>query len=239
MPMPGVLSGLNHSLEIQAWGRTRSPLCASSSCRVSRQSSSQVPSTVSLKSLSRTSSSSSSGSEAQGNFAGDFAEYLAARGIGLKTWHKLLYRSSHERGFTTTKNRSRPSEPNLRLLRHRAGVAEDEQPPLVVVHEDIAPGVDGKFFAPVDRRGVRPRLFLETRPLRRHEVADLLRQARIADVEDPKPGVEPGDVDQLAGLLDRRIVDFLAGVVRTEAAAFVAKVLVGRARRRHRRREDR
>ena len=29
--MPGVFSGLNHSLEIQAWGRTRMPRSASSS----------------------------------------------------------------------------------------------------------------------------------------------------------------------------------------------------------------
>src|SRR5579862_2356525 len=84
MPMPGVLSGLNHSLEIQAWGRTRSPLCASSSWRVSRQSSSQVPWTVTFRSLSRTSSSSSSGSEAQGNFAPNFPADFA-RGMGLQT----------------------------------------------------------------------------------------------------------------------------------------------------------
>src|SRR5689334_12291190 len=65
--MPGVVSGLNHSLEIQACGRIRSPFCSSSPCSARRHSSSQVPSTVTLRSLRRSWRSSSSGNEAQGN----------------------------------------------------------------------------------------------------------------------------------------------------------------------------
>ena len=51
--MPGVLSGLNHSLEIQACGRTRRSRSFNSSWRASRQSSSQVPSTLTLRSRRR------------------------------------------------------------------------------------------------------------------------------------------------------------------------------------------
>ena len=66
--MPGVLSGLNHSLEIQAWGRTRRSRSFNSSCSALRQSSSQVPSTLTLRSRRRSWSNCSSGREAQANF---------------------------------------------------------------------------------------------------------------------------------------------------------------------------
>jgi hypothetical protein len=58
--MPGVLSGLNHSLDIHAWGRSRIPRSSSSSWRLLTQSSSQVPSTVTLRLLRRRLSNCSS-----------------------------------------------------------------------------------------------------------------------------------------------------------------------------------
>jgi hypothetical protein len=63
-----VFSGLNHSLEIQAWGRARMPRSSSSSWRLPRQSSSQVPPTVTSRSFRRSPSNCSSGRAAQGNF---------------------------------------------------------------------------------------------------------------------------------------------------------------------------
>ena len=66
--MPGTSAGLNHSLDIHACGRSRMPRACSSSFRVLRQSSSQVPSTVTLKLLRRCLSNSSSDSFSQGYF---------------------------------------------------------------------------------------------------------------------------------------------------------------------------
>src|SRR5580693_10601286 len=82
------------------------------------------------------------------------------------------------------------------LLRRLAGIAQDEQSPFVVVHEDVAAGVDGKLLAPVDFGRMRAGLRRHVGPLRRHEKADLLGQARVTDVEDAQPGVEPGNVDE-------------------------------------------
>jgi hypothetical protein len=65
MAMPGVFSGLNHSLEIQACGRTRMSCSSSSAWSVFRQFCSHVPSTVTLRSLIRTFSNSSSDNEVQ------------------------------------------------------------------------------------------------------------------------------------------------------------------------------
>ena len=42
------------------------------------------------------------------------------------------------------------------LLRRLAGIAQHEQSPLVVVHEDVAAGVDGELLAPVDLRCMPP-----------------------------------------------------------------------------------
>src|SRR5215472_7739529 len=68
MAMPGVLSGLNHSLDIHAWGRSRIPRSSSSSWRLLTQSSSQVPSTVTLRLLRRRLSNCSSDSVSQAYF---------------------------------------------------------------------------------------------------------------------------------------------------------------------------
>src|SRR5262249_8489110 len=64
----GVLSGLNHSLDIHAWGRSRIPRSSSSSWRLLTQSSSQVPSTVTLRLLRRRLSNCSSDSVSQAYF---------------------------------------------------------------------------------------------------------------------------------------------------------------------------
>src|SRR5581483_4840362 len=64
MAMPGVASELNHSSDSQACGLTRMPLRSSSWCRSPRQSSSQVPWSVSFRSFNRSLSSFSSGSDA-------------------------------------------------------------------------------------------------------------------------------------------------------------------------------
>src|SRR6202000_1088305 len=117
------------------------------------------------------------------------------------------------------------------LLRLLAGIAQDEQAPLVVVHVDVTARIDGKLLAPIDFGGMRAGLAGQAGPLRRHEIADLLRQTRIADIEYAQTCIEPGDVHQVAGLLDGRVVDLLAGVVRPEPAALVAKILVRRIRR--------
>jgi hypothetical protein len=66
--MPGVLSGLNHSLDIHAGGRSRIPRASSSSCRLPTQSASHVPSTVTLKLLRRRWSNCSSDSVSQAYF---------------------------------------------------------------------------------------------------------------------------------------------------------------------------
>ena len=64
--MPGVSLGLNHSLEIQPCARTRrSPFSASSPLSSRRHAASQVPRSGSLRSLSRSLSSRSSGQDAQ------------------------------------------------------------------------------------------------------------------------------------------------------------------------------
>src|SRR5215469_14288587 len=68
MAIPGVLSGLNHSLDIHAWGRSRIPLSSSSSWRLLTQSSSHVPSTVTLRLLRRRSSNCLSDSVSQAYF---------------------------------------------------------------------------------------------------------------------------------------------------------------------------
>src|SRR5579859_4149338 len=70
------------------------------------------------------------------------------------------------------------------LFRHLAGIAEHEQSPLVVVHENVAAGVDRQFLAPIDRRRMRAFLFRRAGPFGRHEITDLPGEARIADVED-------------------------------------------------------
>src|SRR5580704_6186495 len=90
------------------------------------------------------------------------------------------------------------------LLRLLAGKAQHEQSPFVVVHEDVAAGVDGELLAPVDLGRMRAGLRRHVGPLRRHEITDFFRQTRVADVENAQPGIEPGDVDELARLLDRR-----------------------------------
>ncbi len=68
MPMPGVLSGLNHSLEIQAWGRTRMPLLGQ--FVVQGEQTILEPGALDRdpQVLEPDLKSSSSGSEAQGNF---------------------------------------------------------------------------------------------------------------------------------------------------------------------------
>src|SRR5262249_16187624 len=66
--MPGTPSGLNHSLDIQACGRSRMPRSSSSSWSLWRQSSSQVPSTTTLRLLSRRLSKCSSDSDSQSYF---------------------------------------------------------------------------------------------------------------------------------------------------------------------------
>src|SRR5215472_17020448 len=68
MAIPGVLSGLNHSLDIHAWGRSRIPRSSSSSWRLLTQSSSHVPSTVTLRLLRRRSSNCLSDSVTQAYF---------------------------------------------------------------------------------------------------------------------------------------------------------------------------
>src|SRR5471030_1229797 len=93
-------------------------------------------------------------------------------------------------------------QPPLFLLRQVE--AQDEGAPFVLVQIDVATGVDRDLLAPVDRRAVRAALLLETGSLGRDEIGDLGRLPRVADVEDPQPRVEPGDVHVLAGLLDRR-----------------------------------
>ena len=92
----------------------------------------------------------------------------------------------------------------------------------------MLPRIYGDLLTPIDLRSMETRLFGKIRSLRWHEIADLLGHARIADVEDAQASVEPGDINQLAGLLNRGIVYFLACVVRPKAATFVAEVLVGR-----------
>src|SRR6267142_5397246 len=67
MAMPGVSSELNHSFEIQACGRIRSPFWPSSTCKSSRHAWSHVPPRVTPRSLRRTWRSFSSGNLAQAN----------------------------------------------------------------------------------------------------------------------------------------------------------------------------
>src|SRR5258708_4527349 len=77
-------------------------------------------------------------------------------------------------------------------------------------------------------------VFRQAWPLRWHEIAYLFRQPRIADVENSQARIEIGDVDQIARLLHRGIMDFLIGVVRPKASALVAEILITRIFRRHR-----
>ena len=63
--MPGMPSGLNHSLESHACGRKRTPLRASSSWSLATMSSSHVPAIFKPRSQKRTSRSSSSRNFAQ------------------------------------------------------------------------------------------------------------------------------------------------------------------------------
>src|ERR687896_1481169 len=70
MAIPGVLSGLNHSSEIQACGLMRTPLFRNSRYRACRQSSSQVPLMSTPRSLRRSSRSCGSAKEAQANLRG-------------------------------------------------------------------------------------------------------------------------------------------------------------------------
>ena len=80
--MPGIFAGLNHSLDIHACGRSRIPRSSSSSWRVLRQSSSQVPSTTTLRLLRRCSSNCSSDSFSQAYFR---------RGIGRQKIMTIRY----------------------------------------------------------------------------------------------------------------------------------------------------
>src|SRR5262245_20578880 len=86
--MPGVSSGLNHSVDSQACGLMRNPRPASSSCRSARRSASQVPSMVTLRSLRRSWSRSSSGSLAQENRRADLRGMARGRQVGQsEEWH--------------------------------------------------------------------------------------------------------------------------------------------------------
>ena len=99
------------------------------------------------------------------------------------------------------------------------GVAQNEQAPLVVVHINVAARVHRELFTPVDFGSVRAGLARQTRPLRRYEIANFLRQARIAYVENTKACIEPRDINQIARLLDRRVMNFLTGIMRPEPAS--------------------
>src|SRR5262245_26484137 len=83
MAMPGMPCGLNHSLDIHAWGRSRIPRSSSSSWRLLTQSASQVPLTVTLRLLRRRSSNCSSDSVSQAYFR---------RGIGLPNMGAIQHR---------------------------------------------------------------------------------------------------------------------------------------------------
>jgi hypothetical protein len=96
--MPGTSAGLNHSLDIHACGRSRMPRACSSSFRVLRQSSSQVPSTVTLKLLRRCLSNCSSDSFSQGYFP---------RGIGIQKSQKTVHGWCHRIPPATTAESSR------------------------------------------------------------------------------------------------------------------------------------
>src|SRR5262249_53862389 len=72
-----------------------------------------------------------------------------------------------------------------------------------------------------------------------YEIADLSRQLRIADVENSQARIKIRNVDQIARLLHRGIMDFLIGVVWSKASALLAKIFIGRVLRRHRRWENR
>src|SRR6516162_9174751 len=79
----------------------------------------------------------------------------------------------------------------------------------------------------------------QARPLRRYEIAHLSRQLRIADVENSQSRIKIRNVDQIARLLHRGIMDFLIGVVWSKASALLAKIFIGRVPRRHRRGKNR
>src|SRR6266404_1932606 len=74
--MPGTSAGLNHSPDIQVCGRSRMPRACNSSFRAPTQSSSQVPSTLTLRLLRRCLSNCSSDS---------FSQAYVRRGIGSRS----------------------------------------------------------------------------------------------------------------------------------------------------------
>src|SRR3569833_1471165 len=87
--MPGVFSGLNHSLETHAWGRSRIPRSSNSSCKVARQSSRQVPLSPTLKLLRRRVSNYTSESDSQANFRCGINRSESHETSTIGWWHKL------------------------------------------------------------------------------------------------------------------------------------------------------
>src|SRR6516164_9437898 len=110
------------------------------------------------------------------------------------------------------------------LFGYFAGVAQHERAPLIVVEIDISPRVDRDFLAPIDRRRMGACVLRQARPLRRYEIAYLSRQLRIADVENSQARIKIRNVDQIARLLHRGIMDFLIGIVWSKASALLAKI---------------
>jgi len=123
----------------------------------------------------------------------------------------------------------------LRLALSR--VAQDENTPLFVGDVDIAARVHqhvlglahelvvGKWSVAFDR-------------CRRHEPPDFFRRPLILDVENAQPGIEIGQINQVALLFDVRQMVFKVRIVRPEATALVAEIRIRRALRRHGSREN-
>src|SRR6266511_5139245 len=101
----------------------------------------------------------------------------------------------------------------------RAGVAQDPKTLLLVGHVDVTARVDEDVLR-LGHEVARQRAGALAR-LRRDEPATFDGQQRVLDVVDAQPGIEIGQVDQIAGLLDVGTVDLLIDIMRAEPAALL------------------
>jgi hypothetical protein len=117
----------------------------------------------------------------------------------------------------------------------RAGIAKDPKTPLLVGHVDVTARIDEDVLRlghEVARQSAGTLAWL-----RRNEPATFHGQQRVLDIVDTQPGIELGQVDQVAGLLNVGKVDLLIDVVRTEPATLLAEIFVWRTLRRDRQRK--
>jgi hypothetical protein len=125
---------------------------------------------------------------------------------------------------------TRPCGFELSVRRGRliwTGISQDPKAPLLVGHVDITARIDEHVLRlgdQISRQGPCPLAWL-----RRDEPAAFHGQQRVLDVIDPQPGIEIGEVDQIARLLDVGKMDLLIDIMRAEPAALLAKIFVWRA----------